>query len=351
MSHNVDAILLDVLATDVESPPASLIRNVTGQGMEPVATQSLSGFFDSLDKTKLDNMSANGSGDDWMSGLCVTAHSPNNQTVDYTLGQYMVNGLLYNIASGGVYNLANGFGGVNHYTGLANGQRRSVLVYVDIAQVMKSVAGDATSGTHPVRPEIPVDTVALAFVEISKSCSGSNRVITSDHISDVRQARQPTVDELVKISANDTTSGFLGSKLTNNGNVKFTIENADNAESLSASVSLSSSEVKAAGTTTTTSTNYSLLGGMTLAPAAGQYLAIFSTSVVNSSTGSEYCILAVGGSQIAETESCNSGSSYSGVSINKIITVTTGQVVEVYWKISAGTGTARARVLTLLKVG
>jgi hypothetical protein len=245
MAHPVDSILLDTLSSDVSTPDPAQVRYVNSVGALPVATQALNGFMSAADKAKIDTVIANGSGDDWLSGLCVSIHSPANQTVDYTSGSFMVNGVVYNVNSGGNYDLRNGYGGVNHYSALSNGQRASVLIYVDSSCTIKSVAGPATSACHPVKPDIPNDTVALAFLIISKGSGGALRVIDYDDITDARQARQPIDDELVKISSADTISGFLGDKLTNDGNVHFTKENADANESLKADVQFGSSATTA----------------------------------------------------------------------------------------------------------
>jgi len=241
MALKTDLLALDVLAADPETPAAGELWSSTPLGLGPKASQAAAGFMSLGDKTKLDNMSANGSGDDWVSGLLVEAQPSPDQTVKYTSGTYMVNGVIYTIASGGNYNLANGFGGVNHYTALSASQRAVVLIYVDTAQVIKSVAGASSSSSDPPMPTIPADTVCLAFVLISKHSNGSSKNITPSNITDVRLSRRAHIDESAKISSNDISSGFLRDKLTDNGNVHFTKENADAAESLKADVQFGTS--------------------------------------------------------------------------------------------------------------
>ena len=483
MAFKVDQLLLDVLEADPETPVAGQIW-CGPNGLGPKATTTVPGVMSITDKTKLDNMSANGSGDDWISGLLVEAQVASNQTVKYTSGTYMVNGVLYSIASGGNYDLTNGFGGVNHYAALSGGQRAIVLIYVDTAQVIKSVAGAPSSSNSPPMPTIPNDVVCLAFVLIGKKSNGDMKNITPPDVTDCRLARRASVDEAVKISATDTVSGFLGDKLTNNGNITFTKENADANETLKASVtalgitdahvaaankdgvvgtasmrtigtgalqacagnhnhangtgtavklvetsgptdlavgiiadghilkrsgssvigvaagagtdelvkataadttsgylhaklaagngialstlnpsgneqkqiavSMSSSEATATDSPTTNSTNYVLMTGMTLTPGAGTYLVLFSTSVSSSaSNGEVLCCLYANSVQIAATESRTSqfkAGDIVEVAINKVVTVAAAQAIEVKWKVVSGTGTARARVLTLLKI-
>jgi len=245
MAQRVDSLLLDVLDSDISGPGASQVRYVDGTGALPAATTSVNGFFTAADKTKFDNMSSNGSGDDWISGLLVEAQSSNDQTVKYSAGTYMVNGVLYSIASGGNYNLQNGYGGVNHYAALAAGQRAIVLIYVDVTQAIESVAGTPTSGSDPAIPTFPADCVCLAFVTIRKHTNGNVKNITPADITDCRYARKPKSDELSKVSSGDIASGFLKDKLTDNGNVHFTKENADAVETLKADVQFGTSATTA----------------------------------------------------------------------------------------------------------
>jgi len=245
MAQNFDKLNLDVLETDPVTPPAGQLWYSTADGLGPRATQAVAGAMCKEDKLKLDNMSANGSGDDWCTGLLVEAQPSPDQTVKYAAGTYMVNGVLYSIAAPGNYNLQNGYGGVNHYTALSADQRALVLIYVDAAQVIKSVAGAASSGVTPPMPTIPNDVVCLAFVLIAKAHNGAVKNITPSNLTDVRVARRALYDEAAKVRANDTTSGFLRDKLTDNGNVHFTVENPDAAETLKADVQFGTSSTTA----------------------------------------------------------------------------------------------------------
>jgi hypothetical protein len=242
--QKTDGLALDVLDADI-TPNVGEIWCSTPSGLGPKASQTAAGFMSLGDKTKLDNMSANGSGDDWVSGLAISAQSSNDQTVNYASGTYMINGVLYTVASGGNYNLLSGFGGVNHYAALSASQRAVVLIYLDTAQVIKSVAGASFGTSDPPMPSILPDTVCLAFILIQKHSNGNAKNITPSNITDCRFARIVKHDESVLISVGDTTPGFLGAKLTNNGNVQFTKENAEASESLKANVQFGTSATTA----------------------------------------------------------------------------------------------------------
>jgi hypothetical protein len=245
MALNANTVVLDTLAEDPGSPATGELWYSSANGLGPRATQAVAGAMTKEDKLKLDNISANGTGDDWVSGLLIEAQASNDQTVKYSLGTYMINGVVYTIAAGGNYDLQNGYGGVNHYTALSAGQRAIVLIYVDTAQVIKSVAGASSTSTNPPMPAIPTDVVCLAFVLISKHSNGSVKNITPSNITDCRFSRRSSSDEATKIRVNDTTSGFLRDKLTDNGNVHFTVENADAAETLKADVQFGTSSTTA----------------------------------------------------------------------------------------------------------
>jgi len=122
----------------------------------------------------------------------------------------------------------------------------------------------------------------------------------------------------------------------------------------SLAVTLSSNEATATANTTTTSTSYVLMPDMTITPGAGTYLAVFSTSISNSASGvNTHISLFSNGAQIASSETVMNffkANDIGDMACNKIITVTAGQAIAVYWKVDSGTGTARARVLSLVKL-
>lgn len=106
---------------------------------------------------------------------------------------------------------------------------------------------------------------------------------------------------------------------------------------------------------TTTSLTDTLLGSMTLTPAAGTYLVLFSTSAVNSGNGAErnYFSIYSGGTQVTGTErkAGVAGGMYSVVSTQGVVTVNGSQAVEIRWRVAGGTGTAAARKMILIRMG
>lgn len=212
--------------------------DLTGQEVTVNAvTTTTDGAMIAEDKLKLDNISSNGAGDSWVSGLEITENSPKNQKVAYGNGTYLINGILKSIATSGIYDLENGFGGVNHYTGMTSYQHKFVAIYVDGVEVIKSLAGPAAEKNDiPDIPLLPADTVCLAFVEIRVDSGANPKDIDDKKITDCRKHIVST-DEFVKVSADDTDTGHLFDKLSNAGNVTFTIVNAGGNEQIKADAS------------------------------------------------------------------------------------------------------------------
>jgi len=117
-------------------------------------------------------------------------------------------------------------------------------------------------------------------------------------------------------------------------------------------------QVTATADATTSSASFTLLSGMTISPAAGTYLALFSTSTESTATDTIIdTSLFVGGTQLAHTQrSFTEEPSIPDTpfvqAILAKVTVTAGQAVEVQWRNSgtAGSVTAHQRTLTLYKV-
>lgn len=121
-------------------------------------------------------------------------------------------------------------------------------------------------------------------------------------------------------------------------------------------VSLASSTASATASTTTTSTTAVLLDSMTISnPDSGSYLVNFNTSTVNSGNGAtrNFFVLYVGGSPIAVTLRSIGigGGAYSDVNIAWPVTVNGSQSIEIYWYVTAGTGTSLERTLSAVKIG
>lgn len=184
---------------------------------------------------KLNNISENHAGDSWVSGLQITESNPKGQTVDYTSGSYLINGIVKTVSTGGTYDMENGYGGVNHYLGMVDYQHRLIGIYVDTDEVIKTVAGLVAEKKEIADlPIIPNDSVCLAIVEIKVDRYDIPKDIGNKDIEDCRLLGSFGTDEHVKASADDETVGYLIDKLSNNGNVKFTLENVGGDETIKA---------------------------------------------------------------------------------------------------------------------
>ena len=117
-------------------------------------------------------------------------------------------------------------------------------------------------------------------------------------------------------------------------------------------------EASATATTTTTSTTDVLMTGMTLTPGAGDYLAVFSTSVKNDGVvqSNIFASIYVNGVQQAHTErrvlqEASIFGTEQPLMTYAHITVGAGQAVEIKWRTDvANTVTADARTLNLFPV-
>ena len=210
--------------------------DLTGQEVKAnLVTQSSDGVMSQQDKTELDNISANGGGDGWISGLDVVQDSPKGTTVLYGAGTYLINGDSKAVTPAGVYDLANGFGSVDHYSGMTNDQHAIVTIYADSAEVIKSIRGNVGEKGSTIFPPLqPSDTVCVAYVEIKVNSGGTPKEIDDKHIFDCRTSPSINTDETVSVSVDDQSTGFLADKLSNNGNVTFTIENPGGNETIKA---------------------------------------------------------------------------------------------------------------------
>jgi hypothetical protein len=105
---------------------------------------------------------------------------------------------------------------------------------------------------------------------------------------------------------------------------------------------------------TTASTTDVLIVGMTLTPAAGTYLALFSSSFLNSANGASRLFISIwsAAAQVAHSErniGIAGGSNVPGHT-NAIVTVNGSQAIEARWRAVAGTNTCHQRSLTLIKL-
>ncbi|MCK5604949.1 hypothetical protein KAR91_23870, partial [Candidatus Pacearchaeota archaeon] len=222
---------------DVTLEPGSTTQeafDLSGQELKGnLVTPSSDGLMSQQDKTELDNISANSGGDGWVSGLDVVEDSPKGTTVLYGAGTYLINGIQKSIALAGSYDLANGFGSVDHYSGMIDDQHAIVTIYVDSAQVVKSIRGDVGEKGSTIFPALqPPDTACVAYVEIKVDKNDLPKDIDNKHIFDCRTSPSINTDETVSISADDTTTGYLFDKISLAGNVVPTIVNLGGDEKI-----------------------------------------------------------------------------------------------------------------------
>jgi hypothetical protein len=120
-------------------------------------------------------------------------------------------------------------------------------------------------------------------------------------------------------------------------------------------VSVSTSEATATADDTTASLTDTAIVSMTLTPAAGTYLVMWTGSVVNSANGAERTWVSVysNGVQVSATERSigTSGGAYSPAITHAIVTVTGSQAIDIRWRVAGGTSTVRSRRLSLARVG
>ena len=222
-----------------------------------LATETTDGAISAESQYKLNNIINNGSGDSWVSGLQITEHDPKNQTVDYSLGTYLIDAVMKIIAVGGVYDLS------GYYSSFTSYQHALIGIYVDGDEIIKSVAG-ITAEKHEVAdlPVIPTGSVCLAIVEIKVDSGATPKNIGNKEIEDCRLLGHFGSDQFVAVSADDAGVGYLGDKISSNGNVVPTIENAGGEETIqlnytpSASTALSVYYDEELTGSTTTSTSY-----------------------------------------------------------------------------------------------
>ena len=126
-------------------------------------------------------------------------------------------------------------------------------------------------------------------------------------------------------------------------------------------VSLTNSETSATNNITTTSGTYVLMTGMTLTPAAGKYLVLFSASVFDGSDDSTITTSIYAGGTLqtgSETQTepnvsggiSNPNSTTMSATTFSIVTVNGSQAIEGRWRRSAGTAGASYRHLKAIRI-
>ena len=121
-------------------------------------------------------------------------------------------------------------------------------------------------------------------------------------------------------------------------------------------------EAIAIADTTTASTTDVLMTGMSIVPGAGTYLAIFSTTVTNDTADAVVHVtlyragLAVAASNRTATPRTQTSTALLNssqdipITTNAVVTVDAIQAVQARWRVTAGTGTAHERTLSLIKL-
>jgi len=228
--------------------------------------------------------------------------------------------------------------------------------------VIETAAGG--SGLSIVRIGIGagIDAEQIQGRAVSSTQPTNNQVLVwNDAASEWQPADQSGGggDELVKVSANDTTAGYLNGKLVAGTNITLTEQNDGGNETLQVSATAAPpdcQEVVSSSTITTTATSPVAMTGMTLtAPATGSYLAIFSVYTENSLAGwSVRMRIHVNGTFQASTErhtQVNAAGYTQVLATTRRLSLTAGDSVQVYWY-TGGSGTASAfdRCLQLVRV-
>lgn len=123
---------------------------------------------------------------------------------------------------------------------------------------------------------------------------------------------------------------------------------------------IQTSVVSATADTTTTSVTDVQLNTMTATPGGGTFLAVFDSSLGYTAEGQTVVFsLYVNSVQVAASsrttaQGASSGGTFSAaqipIAISWVADVTSGQVVEIRWRTSAGTATAHQRNLSFIKI-
>ncbi len=157
--------------------------------------------------------------------------------------------------------------------------------------------------------------------------------------------------------AGDPASPENGDMWYNSNAGKFKAKENGSVVDLIGGAGASASQASATASDTTNSSSYVALDGMSLTPGAGNYVLMFGTSAENSSNNNSiFFAVYVNGAVVQHTErearrGGSAGNTMDVVSLQAYLpSVGAGEVVEIRWKVSGGTATARERTLVLLKI-
>lgn len=178
-------------------------------------------------------------------------------------------------------------------------------------------------------------------------------ILATDTLLTALQNLQAQITNLFSIKADKTTTISAGYGLTGGG---------DLSANRTFAVSLTDSEVSANASITTTSATDILMTGMTITPAAGTYLVLFSCSLsganddanITSSIYSDGTLKAGSERQVVANVSgglTNPATTTMSVTAFAVTTVNGSQAIEGRWRRSAGTATATYRHLKVIRIG
>lgn len=207
-----------------------------------------------------------------------------------------------------------------------------------------------------------VDAEQIQGRSVSPTAPTNNQVLVWNAGSSQWQPADqsgPAGDELVKVSANDTTAGFLNGKLVAGSNITLTEQNDGGNETLSVSATSAPPnclEVASGTTVQTTATTPVLMTGMSITvPTAGTYLALFTTHTEITLAGWSVRVrIHVNGAFVTNTERYTQvGQANYGqvIATSRRLTLSAGDAVQIYWY-TGGSGTASSinRALQLVRV-
>lgn len=119
-------------------------------------------------------------------------------------------------------------------------------------------------------------------------------------------------------------------------------------------------EVSFSANITTASTTDVVLTGMTITPAAGTYLVLFSTWLTHS-TGNASVTMSIYSGGVQKAASSTSAIPFEGsigsitqdmpLGMNGVVTVNGAQAIAIEWRTSLGTATAHSGILNILRIG
>lgn len=190
--------------------------------------------------------------------------------------------------------------------------------------------------------QLATGTPSTQTTDQANAAGSSNNLARADHVHNI-----PTATAISISTSTTNTQGASSS---------FARANHTHA------VSITNSQASATADTTTTSATDVLMNAMTLTPAAGTYLAMFSTSLECSSDDADITIsIYFGGTQVAHTERVatpnvassgvfNPNGANIPIATQCIVTVNGSQAIEARWRRTAGTATAHERTLTIIKL-